>query len=225
MRRLLSCLSVALLTPTLCFAAEPPEKTPAWDWSNDQRLANRCDLNLMRERASASGSGSHIQSDAVKEDHFVIEGAKNPELFMPSELFRTLVAGLDESSESRKRVREAYAAGITRFGWNPNAFWSKLDTVTAQARAAAARQRSISQTLYTGSPTERRKAADQTTKLSIDVCRANADALAAANKTFGVAQFRKFLYTVVAPSIVSLTTQGSGSVERQRLLYVEGGCR
>src|SRR5687767_2852133 len=111
MRRQFSvaCLLVFL---ALHSDAYPFQARNAWEWNDDERLARRFDPAAIRERAYSerrdSNTGRAIGAQ-TKDGELpnVVNGQRNPELFLPHELFAQLVmtALIDGNrAETRQRL-------------------------------------------------------------------------------------------------------------------------
>jgi len=183
---------------------QPPPK-PAWQWTDDERMTARTVKSahhpISAESTSASGDRTH----------FVLDGSRNAELFMPSELYNSLTYGLWEDDRTRSEARSRYKPAIQKFGWDEAVFWSTLEKL--DRRHQELQRRLLSRDLK---PAEGER-------LNIEACNARLMAFRAAKATFGADKFLEFLYTAVAPGI-SIPAR-IGSDEEQRLRYVEGGCQ
>jgi len=184
-----------------------------WKWTDEERVAKRLDPASIRERAAARISRAGVSSvgDPIRgqEDRFVIDGAANPELFLPYELFTALIAAIDpDLPESDRAVHRAmFERAMKGAGFRPEKVWTDL-------RAATGRYFAMREAVKSGAE----KSSPQ-----VRLCKARYDAIAAARKRFGGDAFDRLLYTVVAPT---LSTQGPLPSERERagLLYLSSGC-
>jgi hypothetical protein len=111
--------------------------------------------------------------------HYLIVGWRNPELFLPHELFDALL-GADKSG------RDSYVARLGDFGWEAASFWTALDELSAGYVAVRYKQR--------------------TSSGAAAACRARFDALERARETFGKKKFDAFLYSAIPPGMVSTTS-------------------
>lgn len=110
-----ACLVVA---PVAMFGA--PRR--AWELSLDERLSRRFDARhaAARVAAHASNAPSHTRLPV-----FVIDGARDPELFTPSEWMAFLLAiAVDDDAVRQANVRAAYSRAMVAFGWAPRG-WSR----------------------------------------------------------------------------------------------------
>src|SRR5215212_9172353 len=105
MRKTVSVAIIGVFVAVAAFAAEA-EKTnakPAWEWTLEERIAARTDGMLATKRIQAAfaeqvGDEGQTKVSAGKyrkEPSDVIDGNRNPELFLPTELFESaLTLGL-----------------------------------------------------------------------------------------------------------------------------------
>jgi hypothetical protein len=173
-RRLL--VAVLLSTPLL---AQSPE-----EWDLERRLAERFDDARNAERIAVATAKSpnlslHSASDAPGSRVYLIVGWRNPELFLPHELFDTLL-DVDPSG------RDSYGEKLGDLGWDAASFWTTLDQLSAAYRAVRYKQQ-----LDSG---------------AVSACRARFDALEQARKTFGPQKFDAFLYSALPPGMVMRTS-------------------
>jgi len=217
-------------------------KKPAWKWTLDERLAARFDAGAMaardaglqaeeeatRKRWSNLLAGEEAQMTGPPPATETIDGSKTPELFLPVELFTTLLRrGLSPEEEreglqeSRSRIEErAVALG---FGQD---LWDRLDKVVAPyLRLLYDEERR--NPVYGG---EKTKAEDPKRKeVRLRLCRARAQALEAAKAEFGEEAFLRLLYEAVAPNSrpIYILEPWPPDYQRhaERLRFEEGGCR
>lgn len=206
---------------------------PAWAWSLDERIAQRFDPHLRKNRAERAAEASKRRSsidqfrdpffDTAKSgrsDVYSIDGQQTPELLLPFELFNSLLSsccspGKENMELPRRRIEEGAAA----LGFGSD-FWDRL-------KKAAAPLLSLERENF------RRAMADQSgfnsevvlklTAQEIRLCRARANALAAAKEEFGEEPFLRLLYEVIAPSV------GIDYIDKEglpnHLRYIQGGCK
>lgn len=178
----------------LAFAALPSfsaaQSKAAWEWTVDERLAARFDPAKIRERDEAyvamyGAAHPELRSEQNTPPHtelrYRIDGARNPELFLPHELFDYLLRGVASEERVRSRVRQEWAAGLRGAGFDPDLFWPALESLSAAYVPWIGRQGGIS------------------TQDRYERCHARYVALEAARQRFGARQFDRMLYTVVAP--------------------------
>jgi len=204
---------------------------PAWQWTLDERLEKRYDSKEIRSRAMAkaaedakiremfkdmpvgSGAGQDSKVDTI-------EGRTHPELFLPWELFDTLLGDAFPSgglspSESRRHL-DAPAAALG-FGRD---FWMKLERVVAPYLAL---QREDERQALGPSRQGRQVKRSEHPTLGTSLCQARAEAMSAAKAEFGEERFLQFLYQAVAPNLALSYVPEERPANRLR--FVEGGCR
>jgi len=189
---------VSFLTPTR-------NQTPPWQWTDDERLNAR---TVGSSRQPLTGESTSTSNDRVQ---FVLDGARNPELFMPTELFDNLTLGLWDDTAVREDARSRYRDAIVKFGWQEDAFWKTLAKV--DRRHQELQRRFLSRDLQ----------AAEGERLNVEACAARVTAFHAAKAAFGAEKFLQFLYTAVAPGM-NITAR-TGTDEERRLRWVEGGCQ
>jgi hypothetical protein len=164
------------------------ERTP-WEWTIEQRLDARFDPIRIRERDEAyvakyRAAHPELRADKDRAPHtgmrYRIDGARNPELFLPHELFDHLLRGVTSEAGMRSRMRQNSAADLKAAGFDPNSFWPALESLSAQYLPLMQRQGSQSR----GDHYEK--------------CHARYAALQSARKWFGPTTFDRMLYTVIA---------------------------
>jgi len=192
------------------------QKEP-WEWTTDERLAERLDPAKIIERqreqeAGHSAPGAQPQTaERQGVQNYDIDGSRHPELLLPHELFQSLLTGFVPDDERRNRQRESLRPGIIAAGFGEEIFWTKL-------REAASDY--IDRYAY-----PRPGMTAPASRGSRDaLCRAAFLALNNARRAFGRDQFDRFLYEGVAPrtQVASATSAIDPAVE---LRFVAGGCR
>jgi hypothetical protein len=170
-----------------------PARKRAWEWTLEERLAQRLDPADIRERETvyrekyreqlkASSVRLHAErSNREGAIEYGIDGARNPELFLSHELFDSLLTGFTRDDSLRVKQRAFMQPKIRRFGFTDDElFWAQLTSVVGEYASL--------------------KYAPSSTRPSrIEVCRARHRALEAARQVFGRERFEEFLYMVIAP--------------------------
>ena len=188
-------------------------KKEAWEWSEDERIAARLDPDAIKQRATAHLAHAEGQSEHDAGDRFVIDGKENPELFLPFELFTSLVSAVDPSLTERDRGihRALFEPGLVKMGYDPAKVWKDLQASAAMYFAARELARKSDTT-------------EDSSAAQVRICRARYDSIKFARDRFGGNAFDRLLYTVVAPT---LTTVGAvpGAGEGNGLRYLSAGCQ
>lgn len=193
------CLSVVALLAGFAYSAAPVQagSASAHKWSVDQRLRARFDPADVEKRLQAIDMVPAPERGAV-----VVDGARNPELLLPTELFGALLKqGFDENPEARKIYRDRVDLVAAELGIGPE-LWPVLKELAAGLLPRDAR---------TGQTWE-------------EECRSLFEALAAAREAFGEKTFDRMLYEAVAPGL-KVSATGNGPELEKQLRDMEGGCR
>ena len=204
--RALTIIAVLVaLSPIDAHAAEP------WTLTLEERLDRRYDPERAAERIRAnvelmrSHRTAEMQSTDLKPAGFVIDGSRDPEVFMPSELLLFLFDWQAHADLTRHRImRDVYAKALANMGWDPTLFWADID------EHAAPYLQLIRD--HVG------PVRDAQTKLLL--CRARHELLQAMRKRYE--RFDEFLYAAVAPRH---SVAGAEAAPRERVLWVEQGCK
>lgn len=192
----------ALMTAVLaCFVASAlplqAGSESAYKWTVDQRLRARFDPHDVKKRLEAIDMVPRPDPDAN-----VVDGAKNPELLLPTELFPHLLKrGFDENLDARKAFRDKVEPVAGELGIGPE-LWPVLREVAADLLPSDLKEM----------PTWE------------GFCRRNFEALEAAREAFGEKAFDRMLYEVVAPGI-KISARGNGPELEKELRDMEDGCR
>lgn len=196
-----------------------PNAHPAGEWTLEERLAARFDPVKIQERETAylldhPRDRSRAYESEGKMEHpdrymvsYRIDGRRNPELFLPHELFDILLSGFVQDATLRERQRGFCRQAIRDFGFDDTLFWAHLYPLVGTYLTLK----------YDRSKNVQPGRADE-------VCRARYDALQAAREFFGPDEFNRFLYVVIAPSAWSASTTNVRD-PATRLLRAERGCQ
>ena len=200
----------------------------AWLWTDDERIAARLDPVKIRERAATHaarsfkrlGVSASLAVGSGEQVSFRIDGAENPELFLPFELFGQLLRGVDWNAPAIDRdvERAILAPKIKSFGYEPGTFWAALGTVSKRyfevrdGTQPSASNHAKPDAAQSPGPND----------AHITLCRERFTALAAARSYFGPEKFDRFLYQVVAPT---LSSSSRFPDDVQGLRYMAGGCQ
>ena len=189
---------VSLLTcgVTLAAIAASPQKA-AWKWTPEQRL----DARFAQTRPAAAGGDRSVT------------GKDNPELLLPTELFRTLVdlTLVPEDPKFRSHFQEKFRIRSKAANLGED-FLAVLEENTREYVTESARVRKLSkEDLKAGAAAQYAS--------SLASCALVARGLADLRKRYGAEAFDRFLYTAVAPE-----TNVSSDMNRERLLFMERGC-
>ena len=231
----ITTLLVCFLSPIARSQSAPPEtavaaRKPAWEWTLNERIAKRLDPVLIGERARASEKDlverGGFKPEEVIPVRFTIDGWRDPELFMPSELFNSILAGVRVEQEIASGTRTTYRQKILDAGWDVDLFWQTVEEASAEYwkttnERLAIQRAALSQPLTLA---ERRALSIKAESLNVPGCRLRAHALQTVRQKLGAEKFDRFLYEAIAPKI-SISSNLPFGNEEWRLLYIEGGCR
>jgi hypothetical protein len=201
-----------LLVPTL--DAQTPHGKRSWEWTREDRLEARFDAKSVMQRAQArqdhlnhlppTPGGKPPQTGLQN----VIDGDRNPELFLPVELFVSLVEA------SFILAPDWYPDQIRR--WSNDVLsieddWKTFSEITEDLVA------DIRSELEGNSPEKRQKTTDG--HVSARCALITTAAIQRSRATFGHTEFDRFLYTVVTrnKSVASRWIPGEAAKQRQAL--------
>lgn len=187
-------IAIPFLLLPLCDAhvATPMTGRAAWQWTLEERIALRSDPKAARERSRTGAPRVAATSAAGLPHADVISGKTDPHLFMPTELFESVVTG----AFLAEGWREVYAHDIVQAGL-PKDFLETLGVITGAYLPLLREQHRLRSSRL--SAQERAVAIARLAALERELCPARQEALAAARARFGVALDR-FLYGPVARS-------------------------
>jgi hypothetical protein len=213
---LLLVLSVTNVPPVV--AAEPGKKE-AWEYTLDERLEMRFGPDTgapVRRREDGPP-----EPDAEKGKVVSVEGASNPELLVPFELFQRLLGRAYGPHEiSRQIYRDQLNPLLQSLGFE-NEFWKDLELMADDLLKVDRERRRRTQNFAALSERDREEASRGIVELQATYCQDRARILEVAESTFGKERFHKFLYQGVAPS--GLTTTSGWTPEQMR--FIAGGCQ
>lgn len=218
-------LSFSAFAATAADCGDAEGRRAPWEWTLEERLAARFDTGLAKQRAAfarAEAAEVGAPATAVADDPYAVDGRRNPELFLPAELFGQLLDGLAHDPNFRDVSRSVLRDGIRDFGFDEDAFWRDLARLSSGFVDLSAKRAALENTLRTAGPTEQRELRKQLEDLGRKLCAQRVAALANARRYFGQEKFDRFLYTVVAPG---LAVASAPSVDAAHLRFLEGGCR
>ncbi len=192
-----------------------------WQWSDEERLAIRFDPESMRARVRNAKADGNIRGEEEERD--VVYGTRNPELFLPFEVYRHLISTVFTTNLGARGVfRDGFLERASALALGPD-FWERLEEAVrpdlqarAEVRALAARLASAPES----GKADLSREMDQTQSLG---CRTREQGLEAARRAFGQEVFDQFLYIGVAPGMGLASVDSHVSADHLR--YLSGGCR
>lgn len=225
MRRISSAL---LMTGLLLAAAARGQDSsrPPWKWTDEERIAKRYDPASMRSRENAYVAGTEGAAVAAGRD--VVQGDKNPELFLPFELYQDLLmrvfSPVPEASQVFRDVYQSKSGGIRI----DDDFWQRLERTARPYLDSIETQRALAKEYQTAHPGRRAEIDRQAEDFGKEACRLNAQNLETARATFGREAFDRFLYEAVATGTSSISVNGTSvdsDLSADHLRYLAGGCQ
>lgn len=206
-------------------ASAAPQQRPlkaAWQWTDEERLTARFDAAQITDRTAAyvaahpqlQTPGAHrLEASAAHDDRAIvhtIDGSRNPELLLRSELFDALMTALQPDAAMATKQRGFYGSAIRALGYEESEFWSRLESA------------SDAYLPIRFSSADRALARDTATPAD-EKCRSRYAALQRAQRAFGRAAFDRVLYEAVAPTMqFSEATADPDPVQMH--LRIERGC-
>lgn len=221
-------LLILLGTASMAVAGVPDEcgpwpPKPPWQWTDEERLDRRFDARCLSARrleaANEKRPDGSCRSSGIITD-FVF-GTDTPELFLPWELFDTLlrkeILAEPNFAEGQRMIFEQHvrAANLTL----PNGFWKKVERSAAEYIKVLQDQQMMSTKLDAGSSADRRKLIKDISASQRANCALRAAALDRTRAAFDPDVLERLLYVAVAPGLCS-----SGSGERDMKSWVSRGC-
>lgn len=218
-----SVLVLALLA-TLPLVAQSTKKP--WMFTLEERIALRTNPELARERVRhakrVQASRTPTASSEVRASADDFDGQIHPELFLPHEVFRSLInLAFLGTPRQGQLVREGFMPEVRRLGL-PADFWERLQSVSSPYIADSWAERDIGQSLQKVTGNARVRSKEALALKQTDVCRSRADNLAAARTEFGRERFDRFLYEVIAVNKFGSEDQ---LPDPKVLRWAEEGCR
>ena len=225
MRRIAAAL--LMVVPTLASGAHGQDSPrPPWKWTDEERIAKRYDPSSMRSREDAYVA--ETEGAAVAKGRDVVQGDKNPELFLPSELYRGLLmrafSPVPEASQGFRDGYQSKSAGLRI----DDDFWQRLERTARPYLDSIKAQLALVKEYQTAHPGRRAEIDRQDDERGMTDCRLVIQNLEAARATFGREAFDRFLYEAVAPSMLSASVFGTSDdsyVSADHLRYLAGGCQ
>jgi hypothetical protein len=206
-------------------AKTAPHLKSAWEWSDEERIAARANPTMAAERArTLSIRGLRADSDSItKTEHpsphviDIVDGNRNPELFLPTELFELLTNEVFVEEDS---WRNAYTPHLAGAGL-PADFWDRLAIADGEYLSDLMRQHRLLLSGKKGGSLSKEIVDERISGMSALLCQHRAEALARARHEFGISLDR-FLYVHVASGTAMYFEEPA---DPERLRANEGGCR
>ena len=202
-------------------AAAQPVKQP-WAYSFEERIALRTDARLAADRVRGAGRIRVNAQDGTSLVADSFEGRSHAELFLPYEVFRTLVRLSYFGSESgAARYRQAMTPMLEAYGL-PADFWERLAVLSAEYVGDSKSIDAMGAEFRQAHARARHEIKAEITRRQMTACSSRAAALEAARNEFGQETFDRFLYEVIAVHMFHVADE-LPRVDDLRL--AERGCR
>lgn len=207
----------------LLFTLSSPPAPAAWQLTDEERLDRRFDPRSIRARVERAVAEGLTPADVLAGSReSVIIGEHTPELFLPFELFSSLIRDGFDSDESRRNAyRQRFAEIIAEP--NPEEFWLALEQAARPYVENIREEMRLAGLLNAATSAEDR--APVLAEIEIvqkPQCGLRHDALVAVTDRLG----RETLYRVLYEGIATGMAMRSGGPEsRERLSFVARGCR
>jgi len=153
-----------------------------------------------------------------------VSGERHPELFLPIELFTSLLNGIEGDEAFRKSYRASCRNRIVELGLDEAQFWADLERVSSEYIALFERYRAVTASLPSAGPQTRQALAQEAEDLQPRLCETRFGALLKARRHFGVDAFHRILYSVVAPNL-TITEVTPSAATAEHLRFLSRGCR
>lgn len=197
-------------------------KKEAWQWTLEERIANRTSPSLARERIAR---GRRVQTQSSPNAATIVDrfdGKTHPELFLPHEVFDTLVTmAFASDPRSSQGAREGLTPAVKRYGLPPD-FWDRLRSITTIYVADMKALQDIGDGMRQPNNPGRRRGESAMAIKQEDLCRSSAEAFETAREQFGREKLDRFLYEVIAVHMFHAADRISNAESLRR---VAGGCR
>jgi hypothetical protein len=207
--------SAALTIPLFAQTTKEP-----WALTLEERIALRTNPGLAKERVRAAKDRAdllRLKSSGVAADEFT--GRSNPELFLPHQVYRTLM-GMTFLRSSAPRNREALMIEVLSYGL-PSDFWDRLGAISARYISDSQELDALGESWQKQNGAAKARTERHIVAKKRDLCRSRAEAIAAARKEFGQERFDRFMYEVFAETMFHAADQ---LPRAQDLRYIEMGC-
>ncbi len=225
MRRITAALPMIVLTFAVAARGQESQRQP-WKWTDEERIAKRFDPSSMHSREDAYVAKTEGAAVAIGRE--VVDGDKNPELFLPTELYRNLLmrafSPVPEASQVFRDVYQSKSGGLRI----DDDFWRRLERTARPYLDSIETQRALGKEYQTAHPGRRAEIDRQEAERGMTDCRLVIQNLASARATFGWEAFDRFLYEAVAPGSFSMSVNGTSDdslISADHLRYLAGGCQ
>jgi hypothetical protein len=194
---------------------------PAWQWTDEERIAARFDESARRTRIEARLRTRGEAKTAGPPLHDVLQGADHPELLLPHEIFGTFTrAAYAAEDETAKIMRQDAAEKASQLGLPANFLdvvaREAADFIALQKRETALRDR------MTAPGENGALLLNEIKRLEAEECPARAAAIGRLRTIYGRETFDRYLYTALAPGVFFTFFEPQ---DAQQLRARERGCQ
>jgi hypothetical protein len=222
-------MCAALLTFTFAASGEePPQAKPAWLMDHNERLARRYDSSAAAARLRLAVAEGDVQASTDIHKSVVV-GRRNPELLMPGELMEHVYPRFSHDVAKQREVRDKWTerGGARYLG---DDYWIRLQKRLQPLIETNRQRRDLQMKLETATGAEKEFLREAWSRANDALCPLRAKGLAAAREIFGRENFDRFLYEVVAPDVVIISSYqsispSSPSGEASLAIWDEEGCQ
>lgn len=232
-----SCLAIVLVLvdfyAVTSLAQEPESRKlrEPWEWTEEERLEQRYDPESIWARNQAimtemkeEGADEHSLMAMTETPLVRIHGTHNPALFLPWELFQTLVRNaFSLEPETRESWRLIYRQQSQQVSLDDD-FWRALESSARDYLEIVVKEQGFVRTLNQTSIEERPALVSKhlAQRNEQEQCKKMAEAFAVTRRELGEERLLKVLYEAVAPSTFMSHPIARGP---EALLYIQGGCQ
>lgn len=217
--------------------ADSSPRKPSWKLSLPERLAERLNPEAIKARAAAESAQQREWNKRFPDNkafaaekaeteraggelYDSVSGRRNPELFLPSELFDDLLLRGFSPGRDRRETRLLIEERAAALGFG-RALWARLEkAATSYLALQHERDRHAREKLLLPASDESTMSAE-----ALHWCRVRAEALANAKADFGEEPLLRLLYLAVAPDHNRTYVVKDLAEHSRHLQYLEGGCR
>jgi len=228
MRLFIPAFILMTMTSPLASAAVPaecgewPSKEP-WQWTDEERLSHRFDEQCLQARRTQAAQDSRRDGfcrSSGKVSDFIF-GTDTPELFLPWQLFDTLLQRMFVAEPKFVNAQLQIFEQRARAANVPVAehFWDRVEHASVEYIGLLRDQHGMAAKFDGASAAERRALQTEIARSQRANCAARQAALERVREEFEAHTFDRFLYVAVAPGLCS-----SGDSERKMLSWIGRGC-
>jgi hypothetical protein len=223
MRAFVMIVGLAVV-PFLAVASQDEPRGTAkkkWQWTDEERLAIRFDPSLAAKRAAVQREASVVENAPAWGS---ISGHRDPELFLPIELFTSLMTGIEGEPAARASYRAGLRGRIVAFGLDDTEFWIELERAAYSHLKLFHRYTGLTEAIRDAELHARKDLENAMERLQPELCESRLNALLKARQQFGAEEFNRFLYSAVAPGL-TITAAAPSAATAEHLRFLSRGCR